>query len=135
MSLNEPLLVQKLNANMSYLSERQAMLSRNVANIDTPNFKASDLKKPDFSELVSGNTRTVRMATTSPKHITPPSDATNFDVNSRVKTLQKKPGGNNIVLEEQMGNISDVGMQHQMTSTLLKKFHQLYRMAVETRGS
>ena len=61
--MTEPLLIQKLSANLSYLTERQAVLSQNIANIDTPRYKANDLKKVDFNKLVATNSRLEMKAT------------------------------------------------------------------------
>jgi flagellar basal-body rod protein FlgB len=134
MSLTEPLLIQKLNSKIGYLSERQTLLAKNIANIDTPNYHAQDLKKQNFDTLVSDSSSKLAMMTTSPKHIELMDTSPRYAVDTHAKTVQQKPGGNNVVLEEQMGNVSDVSIQHQMTSTLLKKFHQLYRIAVDNKG-
>ena len=133
MSTNEPILLQKLSAKMSYLSERQGLLAKNIANIDTPGYRTQDLKKLDFDNMVSGSS-TLEMMTTSPKHIASPQNGTSFAKNTAGGKPGLKPDGNNVVLEDQMGKISDVGIQHQMTSTLLKKFHQLYRTAVDNKA-
>lgn len=133
MSLTEPLLIQKLNSKIGYLSERQTLLAKNIANIDTPSYHAQDLKKQNFDKLVTEGSK-LAMLTTSPKHIELLDRSSRYAVDTHAKTVQQKPGGNNVVLEEQMGNVSDVSIQHQMTSTLLKKFHQLYRIAVDNKG-
>ncbi len=135
MSSTEPLLIQKLSAQLGYLTERQTLLAKNIANIDTPSYRAQDLKKPDFDAMVKGNGSSLPMRTTSAKHLQSSSaGASRFAIDTNFEAVESKPGGNNVVLEEQMGNISDVGAQHQLTSTLLKKFHQLYRIAVDNKG-
>jgi flagellar basal-body rod protein FlgB len=132
--MTEPLLIQKLNTQISYLSERQTLLSQNIANIDTPGYHAKDLKKLDFDGMVNESGGHLVMRTTSPKHISTMQKGERFAVDSRFEAVNEKPGGNNVILEEQMGNISDVGAQHQMASTLLRKFHQLYRNAATIKG-
>lgn len=134
MSFAEPTLIQQLNSRMSYLSERQAVLAKNIANIDTPGYRAQDLVKQDFSEMVKETGVKLWMKTTSDKHIDVNSKGTHYAVNTNYKAVSQKPGGNNVILEEQMGNISDTGAQHQMASTLLRKYHQLYRMALDNKA-
>lgn len=131
--MTEPLIVQKLGVNLNYLGERQTLLSRNIANIDTPDYQAKDLRKLDFNNIVRANHGTLEMRTTSPKHIAPTFKHSRFEAQTRFKAVQEKPGGNTVILEEQMGKISDVSAQHQMSSTLLRKFHSLYRTAVTNK--
>lgn len=133
--MTEPLLIQKLNAQMSYLGERQVLLAKNIANIDTPNYRAQDLKKVDFNEMLDSSPHgKLQLETTSPKHIESAQKNGRFEVNTNFKAVSTKPGGNNVILEEQMGNVSDVTAKNEMTTTLLRKFHQLYRIAVDNKA-
>lgn len=137
MSLTEPLLVQKLNAKLGYLTERQKVLSENIANIDTPDYRAKELKKPDFNHLVAQASSHLAMASTSGKHLggTLNLDSGHYTTIKDKSADARKPLGNNIDLEEQMGKVSDAGAEHQLTTTLLKKFHQLYRAAIDSRAT
>ncbi len=137
MSLNEPALIRKLNTKLGYLSERQTTLSKNIANIDTPDYRAKDIKKVDFDRLVGQESTRITMTATSGKHLsgTRGQSGGHFEEIKDKVAEARKPVGNNIVLEEQMGKVSDVGAEHQLTSSLLKKFHQLYRMAIDSRGA
>lgn len=134
--MTEPLLIQKLSANLSYLTERQAVLSQNIANIDTPNYQAQDIKKPDFEALAQHATTQIGMRTTAGKHMHGTLGGSgHFKAEKDKIAIEKKPLGNTVTLEEQMGYISDVGAQHQLTTTLLHKYHALYRAALESRGA
>lgn len=135
--MTEPLLIQKLNANLSYLTERQAVLSQNIANIDTPNYQAQDIQKPDFSKMADAAAAgQIAMHTTSGKHMGGTLGGTgHFAATKNKAAAEKKPLGNTVTLEEQMGYISDVGAQHQLTTTLLHKFNALYRSALESHNS
>jgi flagellar basal-body rod protein FlgB len=136
MSLTEPLLIQKLNSKLGYLTERQKALAQNLANIDTPNYRAKDLEKVDFNKAITMQSGRLDMRTSSAKHL----GGTLRD-NSIFSTIKdraaddRKPLGNNVFLEEQMGKVSDTGAEHQFTTTLMKKFHQLYRSAISSNGS
>lgn len=133
--MTEPRIVQRLGTQVNYLSQRQALLSQNIANIDTPSYRAQDLKKLKFEDLASVLTHRIDMRMTAPNHLPPVfQDAGDFRSEKTRKTFEKKPVGNNVVLEEQMGHLSDVGAQSQLSTTLLKKFHQLYRTAVDSKG-
>ncbi len=133
--MTEPLLIQKLNTQMMYLGERQTLLAKNIANIDTPNYRAQDLKKLDFDQMLGTSSHgKLPLNTTSEKHIPSSQKNNNFEVNTNFKAVSTKPGGNNVILEEQMGNVSDVQAKNEMATTLLRKYHQLYRIAVANKG-
>ena len=42
MTSNNPVLIQLLDNHMRYMAQRQAVLSQNIANLDTPSYKAQD---------------------------------------------------------------------------------------------
>lgn len=112
------------------MSQRQGVLAQNIANIDTPSYKANDLKKVDFSKMVAQQGR-LELVATSPQHLNG-TLATGTSVYSTVKdrdTFETTPTKNNVVLEDQMGKISDTNAQFQLSSTMLKKFTGLYRKA------
>ena len=44
-------LVGMLKQRMSWHQERQSVLAQNVANADTPNYRARDLKEPTFGAM------------------------------------------------------------------------------------
>lgn len=132
----EPNIVQKMGMQLGYLAQRQTLLAQNIANIDTPTYRAQDLKKPDFDKLVrDANRNTLGLASTSTNHASGAGKTAGYRAEKDRDAFQRKPLGNTVSLEEQMGNVSDVSTQYQLTSTLLKKFNQLYRMAVDSRSS
>jgi hypothetical protein len=47
-------LFQLISARMSWLSQRQVVLSQNIANADTPDHAPKDLRAADFARLVDG---------------------------------------------------------------------------------
>src|ERR1044072_2825096 len=72
MELNGVPLFSLLSGRMSWLSARQSVLAENVANADTPNYIARDLKPMDFQDLVANagsNNSGTGLATTNVRHI------------------------------------------------------------------
>jgi flagellar basal-body rod protein FlgB len=47
-------LFQLMSARLSWLSQRQGVLSQNIANADTPEYQPKDLRSADFTRLVEG---------------------------------------------------------------------------------
>lgn len=127
-------LMQMLTGQMRYMSQRQSVLAQNIANLDSPGYKAQDLKKVDFASLVSAASGQLEMRTTSAKHIKDAGSGTGgFATEFQRETFERSPVGNNIVLEEQMAKVSDTGAQYQVASALFKKFTGLYRLALGNR--
>ena len=54
MDLPDVPLMAMLRERMNWLHQRQDVLSENVANADTPNYVARDLKPLDFEQTLSG---------------------------------------------------------------------------------
>jgi flagellar basal-body rod protein FlgB len=136
--MTEPIIVNMLKTQMSYLTERQGLLAQNMSNMDTPGYTEQDLKKVDFAEMArSGNGPTLAMRTASG------GTSMNGTLNGNTpfsgekirKSFEVTPTGNNVVLEEQMAKISDTGAQFQIASSLYKKFNSLYNTALGKSSS
>ena len=56
MNLPDVPLLSMLRERMTWLHQRQDVLSQNVANADTPGYVARDLKAQDFSAMLAGQT-------------------------------------------------------------------------------
>src|SRR4051812_43430497 len=56
-----------MKAQMDYANQRQIVLSKNVANADTPYYKAEDLKPFDAKKMMRRHV--LRMTVTSPSHM------------------------------------------------------------------
>src|ERR1700733_12099117 len=89
-----------MKAKMDYISARQGVLAQNIANADTPGYKAMDVAEPDFKKLVAHG---LQMTTTSPKHMTGgKGGSSGFKIEKRPGTDELNPDGNNVVIEEEM---------------------------------
>jgi flagellar basal-body rod protein FlgB len=129
-----PNLMQMLSGQMRYMGARQKVLAQNISNIDTPTYRAQDLKKVDFADMVSTQTQQVSLSTTSPKHFSGNrGNQSAFATEKVTKPFEMSPTGNGVVLEEQMAKISDTSANYEISSALYKKFTQLYRAALGTR--
>lgn len=133
--MSDPLLIQMLTTSMRYNAERQGVLARNISNLDTPNYRAQDLKKLDFGKLADEIGRQLEMRATSPTHLSGTlGQGLNYKGEKLRKPFEVTPVGNSVVLEEQMAKISDTGAKFELSTTMLKKFTGLYRTALGNRG-
>ena len=69
MDLTNLKLFQMATKRMDWLSNRQQVLSQNIANSDTPGYGPKDLKKPQFREMMRPQMRTATLEKTSSMHI------------------------------------------------------------------
>jgi flagellar basal-body rod protein FlgB len=133
---NSPDLMQMLTGQMRYSAERQKVLAQNISNIDTPGYKAKDVKQPDFAKLVEGESTGggLAMRTTSPKHFGGNLGGSGvFRIEEAHSGSETSPNGNSVSLEDQMAKVSDTGAQYEISSSLYKKFTQLYRTALGSK--
>ncbi|MES2983783.1 MAG: flagellar basal body rod protein FlgB [Pseudomonadota bacterium] len=130
MDTTSPSLDTMLKMHMKYQTERQRVLAQNISNIDTPQYKAQDLKKLDFKKMMGASSGRLEMRATSPKHLPGTlGGATSFAASNASDAFETSPTKNNVVLEDQMAKVSDTGAQFQLSSNMLRKFTQLYRTA------
>jgi flagellar basal-body rod protein FlgB len=69
MDLHDLPLLSMLRERMTWLNQRQDLLSQNVANADTPRYVARDLKAQDFDQLMGASGTGTAMMTTNARHI------------------------------------------------------------------
>src|SRR6266704_4727186 len=110
---------------LSWTSKRQQALAGNVANMDTPGYRA-----PDYS--FEQELATIDLAATAANHITPLKDTTHariYAVNSTVK-----PNGNNVDLEREMTEITKNALQYITLVQYLNQKIRTLRAAISEGG-
>ena len=122
MSINDIPVLSALRTKMQWHQERQRVLSENVANSDTPNFKPRDLVEPKFDSTgaVTGSMGPLAMLRTSASHIGPSGASESFDQNRRTG-FQTRPAGNAVSLEEEMLKVSANQMDYAAATSLYSK--------------
>jgi flagellar basal-body rod protein FlgB len=134
MSLKEIPLFSALTDRMKWLTARQKVLTQNIANSDTPGYRAKDLKDQSFKTMVAKSTMTkVNMAKTSAGHIEA-GEKQEFDEAVSKEPYEVTPTGNAVVLEEQMMKLSETQIQYQMTTSLYKKQIGMLKTALGRNG-
>lgn len=132
MPTQDTALMQGIAAKMQYLTMRQRVLSQNVANADTPDYRPSDLKDVDFGALlgkISGDNK-IRPAETSPMHMSLSARPDDPRSRNQREMYEIAPSGNSVNLEEQMVKESQTAMDYNMMTTLYQKNMAMMRMAL-----
>lgn len=122
-------LSELLEKRMSYLNQRQAVLAENVANADTPGYKARDLAPMSFGDTLKQVS--VGMTVTDPKHIIPASMA---GVNSKTvnqEGLEVLPSGNSVDVEQQMLEVSKTAVDYEGITSIYRTIGSLFRIAIK----
>ena len=130
MNLPDVPLFAMLRERMTWLHQRQDLLSQNVANADTPNYVARDLKPLDFAAALRGASHGGGMMTTNSRHIalSPSSQGAFEDVAS--PDVESSPNGNAVSLETEMIKVSDTQAQFQAAANLYAKAMTLMKTAI-----
>lgn len=112
-----------------HAGERQAELARNIANADTPGYRARDVA--DFATTWQ-NQGTVPLRTTRPLHISKGENQGAFRVLDAPD--QTSPNGNTVSLESQMLKSSEVQSRQDMAVAIYRSSMSILRTALGRRA-
>lgn len=131
MSINDLPVLSALRTKMQWHQERQRVLSENVSNSDTPNFRPRELVEPKFDKTgaATGAMGPLAMAVTSASHMTPSGGASRFDQN-RNAGFETRPAGNAVNLEEEMMKSANNQMDYAAVTSLYSKSLHLLKTAI-----
>jgi flagellar basal-body rod protein FlgB len=119
-------IMDKMRDRMTWLSQRQAVIAGNVANANTPGYRALDLEKPDFEREMKGG---LAMARTSGGHL---GSGQGIGGGPKIKDApdtEETPSGNSVVLEDQMMKAAEVQADYSTVAALYRKALNLIRTA------
>jgi flagellar basal-body rod protein FlgB len=112
---------------LTWLGESQRVVSENVANADTPGFKARTTSS--FDEMLSGE-RTAGLAVTDPRHIGGANTTGSVRVSEDPDAWSTSLDGNTVVLEQQAIRASELGGSYRLAASLYRKGHEFLRLSV-----
>lgn len=135
MSLSGLTLFQQMEQKLGWLSARQNVLAQNVANAETPGYRAQDLKPFSFGRALE-LAGALPVARTNPAHLAGGADASPVPVvQTEEDALETSPDGNRISVEEQMMKVADTGMDYQAITGLYRKQLAMLKTALGRGGS
>ncbi|MGE5431779.1 MAG: flagellar basal body rod protein FlgB [Syntrophomonadaceae bacterium] len=111
---------------LDYCTQKQKVLSRNIANIGTENYQREDVK---FSDVLSDNMASV-LKTTNPRHF-PVQDAADTENKFEVLKDQSKDlssGMNNVDIDTEMAEMAENTLKYKFAS---KKMGDYFRLIQE----
>ena len=116
---------------LNFRGEKQKVISSNIANINTPNYKTKDLI---FEDELNSATNSLKLKQTNVRHISSISSISSSG-NPRlieVKGLEEQNDGNNVNLDTQMGEMSKNKVLFDAIQSSIKKDSRLFRSVVES---
>lgn len=121
------LLFQQLN----FRGERQKVISTNIANIDTPDFKTKELKFDDHLKQ-SQQEKNLQLSRTHTKHmaLTPQENRSNLSL-YEVKGLEEQNDGNNVNLDTQMSEMSKNNIMFTAIQNSIKKDSTWFKTVID----
>jgi flagellar basal-body rod protein FlgB len=123
-------LLSMLRERMTWLHQRQDVLSQNVANADTPRYVARDLKDLDFEQLMGTASSGTRMMTTNSRHIALSNAHAGKFEDHETPDQESSPNGNAVSLEVEMIKVADTQAQYQAAANLYAKAITMMKTAI-----
>ena len=117
-------LFTNIRKRLDYLSQRQKVITENIANTNTPGYQAQDLED---------NTRfnNISLRKTSSKHIASNNTSKGDYLLISNNTGEEKPNGNNVSIEQELMKQSTIQIDYQAAVKIYKHISKMMRNVVE----
>lgn len=123
MDISKLPLFSLVSQRIGWLSGREKVLAENVANADTPNYKARDLKPQDFSKMLTaaGGGARLMPATTDARHFDARVSGAGKNPELKDTKTESTLSGNTVSLESEMTKVAETAMDYQLITNLYRK--------------
>lgn len=110
---------------LAWTDRRQTLLAENIANADTPGWRARDVTP--FAQLLEGRSAGLAPAQTDPGHL--PGRPVEASLAQR-KPGERAPDGNGVRLDVELSKVADTESTHELTTDLYMKYLGFFRTAL-----
>ena len=135
MNIDDIPVIAMMQRGMSWMTRNHEVLARNIANADTPHFKALELEPVDFAAMLGRASRAGTLTQTAAGHMSGGRGA--GDDGARIREIpnpyEMSETGNSVSLEEQAVKIALNAMNYQLAVTLYTKSVSMLRAAIGQR--
>ena len=134
MNLSDIPLFRMMSQRMEWLSQRQQLLAHNVANANTPGYKAQDLNPLTFENMMRAGAGRLGARATRTGHLSggAAARAGKFKLKAQSDSRQKSITGNDVILEQEMMKVAQTSMDYQLTTNLYRKHLAIVRAALHS---
>ena len=122
-------LLSGLVARLDFLASRTTVIAQNIANADTPNYQAKDVKAPNFGRMAQ---ESAAMRVTDPRHLSSKSISSS---RSSSHTIVAAPDGeasltgNQVSIETQAMKLSETRQEYALATSIYRKGLSMLRLA------
>lgn len=121
--------IKSLEKFISYCSTKNKVLSKNIANIGTENYKRQDV---DFKTILSNNMG--QMKSTNSKHLKLPEiNQPKFEI-SKDKSLDNISGVNNVDIDREMSELAANSIQFKFASRKIGDYYRNLQNVIKGGG-
>ena len=109
---------------LAWTDRRQTLLAENIANADTPGWRARDLKP--FAALLAGTAPGIAPVLTNPAHM-----AARQAMPGAEKTRgERAPDGNSVRLDVELSRVADTESAQSFATGIFSKYVGMFRLAL-----
>lgn len=120
-------MMQTAQSMARHASDRQTLIARNVANADTPGYRAQDM--PSFTDTFEAPNQGIAMRATRANHITDGLGAAG-QLTAIDSGGEAAPNGNTVSVEQEMVKAAEVRQQHDMAMAIYGKARDILRTSL-----
>jgi flagellar basal-body rod protein FlgB len=132
MAISDIPIFSMLKTRMQWHQERQRVLSENVSNSDTPNFRPRDLTELKFDQSIPSALSALNLARTDAGHIEGAASAAGFPA-GRGSGYDIRPAGNAVNLEDEMMKVAQNQTDYAAATALYTRSMGLIKIALGTK--
>lgn len=114
------------------LARRQEITSHNIANVDTPGYRAQQVNFETALKRISGTDRHIPVQSTHIKHLASPSRSVRFEVENQ-KGGTEREDGNNVDIDLELATLTETGVRYQALSNLVSRKLRLLKTLADRR--
>ena len=116
---------------LNFRGEKQKVISSNISNINTPNYKTKDLV---FENELNSATNVIQLKQTTSKHMNSIGTISNENNQKLIEVnhLQEQNDGNNVNLDAQMSEMSKNKVLFDAIQSSIKRDSRLFRSVIES---
>jgi len=110
-----------------WLSVHQKIIAGNIANANTPGFKAREIAP--FANLL--NESNIAMVKTHAAHMSFTDNPLEAQAFTKTESLETTHSGNNVVIEDEMMKGAEVAREMSLNTAIVKSFHQMMMATIQ----
>ena len=122
--------MQTVKAALDGLGKRQEVISRNIANVDTPGYQAQAVNFEDTLKKAVAHQTDFALEVTNPLHLASTTTPTAYRATARPGG-STRADGNNVDIDVELADMSETGIEYQaLTLSASKKLELLKTIAM-----